>query len=61
MVYYPVPLHKMKVFDGRCMISGSLKGSENAVTEVLSLPMEPLQNGKETKQVIDSIRNYFGK
>ena len=61
MVYYPVPLHKMKVFDGRCKISGSLKGSENAVAEVLSLPMEPLQNGKETKQIIDSIRNHFGK
>lgn len=60
MVYYPVPLQKMKVFEGRCKISGSLKGSENAVTEVLSLPVEPLQNEKETKQVIDCVRKYFG-
>lgn len=60
MVYYPVPLHKMKVFDGGCKISGSLKGSENAVKEVLSLPVEPLQNRKETKHIVDCIKNYFG-
>lgn len=56
MVYYPVPLHKMKVFEGRCKLSGSLKDSENAVTEVLSLPVEPLQTEDITHEVIKSIR-----
>ena len=60
MVYYPVPLHKMKVFEGRCKIVGSLKGSENAVKDVLSLPMEPLSNEKDANYVVDCIRNYFG-
>lgn len=58
MVYYPVPLHKMKVFNGRCKISGSLKGSEKAVTEVLSLPVEPLQQDEITQQIIKSIKEF---
>src|SRR3989337_851291 len=32
MIYYPVPLHKMKVFDKRCKVNGGLKESEKAVT-----------------------------
>ncbi|MCF6159567.1 MAG: DegT/DnrJ/EryC1/StrS family aminotransferase [wastewater metagenome] len=61
MVYYPVPLHKMKVFEGKCKMNGDLKESGQAVNEVLSLPIEPLQNENETKQVIDCINNYFGR
>ena len=56
MDYYPVPLHKMRVFEGRCKISGRLKYSENAVKEVLSLPVEPLQAVEISKQVIKSIK-----
>jgi len=56
MIYYPVPLHKMKVFEGRCKISGSLKGSENAVKEVLSLPVEPLQTNEVTQHITKSIK-----
>jgi len=46
----------MKVFEGKCKISGSLKAAENAVTEVLSLPIEPLQSIEVTKQVTESIK-----
>ncbi|MDN3511632.1 MAG: DegT/DnrJ/EryC1/StrS family aminotransferase [Candidatus Jettenia sp.] len=60
MIYYPVPLHKMKVFDGRCTVNGSLKESDQAVKDVLSLPIEPLQNRKETKHIADCIKNYLG-
>src|SRR3990172_4880302 len=56
MIYYPVPLHKMKVFEGRCKISGSLKGSENAVKEVLSLPVAPLQTNEVTQHITKSIK-----
>lgn len=56
MVYYPVPLHKMKVFEGRMKKAGDLKKSEEASSEVLSLPIEPLLDKKEIDHVIKSLR-----
>jgi len=60
MVYYPVPLHQMKIFQGKdrkgnppCM------NAEKAVREVLSLPVEPLQDEEDTQYVVDCIREYF--
>lgn len=59
MVYYPVPLHKMKVFNGRCKIFDSMSESEKAVKEVLSLPMEPLMREKEVIMVAKTIKSFF--
>lgn len=61
MVYYPVPLHKMKVFDGRFKVEGNLRESERAVREVLSLPIEPLQTDATTEYIVDSVTTYFEK
>ncbi|MBI4682161.1 MAG: DegT/DnrJ/EryC1/StrS family aminotransferase [Nitrospirae bacterium] len=62
MVYYPYPLHKMKVFgNGRSKIYGSLENAEIATQSVLSLPMEPLQSYDETSYVIDCIKAFFVK
>jgi dTDP-4-amino-4,6-dideoxygalactose transaminase len=59
MVYYPTPLHKMKVFqDGRALCSGNLPYSETASQSVLSIPMEPLQKEEETKYVIDCLKAF---
>jgi dTDP-4-amino-4,6-dideoxygalactose transaminase len=60
MVYYPYPLHKMKVFDnGRSRSFGSLENAETATESVLSLPIEPLQSKEDTLYVIDCIKGYF--
>jgi dTDP-4-amino-4,6-dideoxygalactose transaminase len=60
MIYYPHPLHKMKVFgDGRSKSFGSLEHSETATASVLSLPVEPLQSAEDTSYVIDSVKGYF--
>lgn len=61
MVYYPVPLHKMKVFGGRCRVNGDLKESEKSVTEVLSLPMEPLMGHETIMTVVETIRSFVIK
>lgn len=58
MVYYPVPLHKMKVFNGRCKVNGDLKESEKSVTEVLSLPMEPLMGQETIMKVVETIKSF---
>ena len=57
MVYYPVPLHKMKVFsNGRSIIYDDLKNAEEAVKSVLSLPIEPLQQKLITYKIIETIK-----
>ncbi|UCD36127.1 MAG: DegT/DnrJ/EryC1/StrS family aminotransferase [Nitrospiraceae bacterium] len=59
MVYYPYPLHKMKVFrSGRSRMHGSLRHAEEAAGNVLSLPVEPLQKREDTEYVIECIKGY---
>jgi len=60
MVYYPVPLHKMRVFEGRMGCSGDLTNSEQAAKEVLSLPVGPLQQDEDSVFVADRVRRFFG-
>lgn len=54
-VYYPLPLHKMKVFDGRAIIASQLNEAQKASEQVLSLPIEPLLGQKEQGFVCDSL------
>lgn len=61
MVYYPVPLHKMKVFKGRGEIFSVLKESERVVNEVLSLPIEPLYQEETICQVIHAVKGFLNK
>lgn len=60
MVYYPVPLHKMKVFQGKMETFGNLKHSELACSSVLSLPIDPFMK-KETIEKITETIGYFFK
>jgi dTDP-4-amino-4,6-dideoxygalactose transaminase len=55
-VYYSVPLHKMKVFEGRAIIADKLEEAEKASKEVLSLPIEPLLGEEEQTFVCDSLK-----
>ncbi len=60
MVYYPFPLHKMKVFsNGRSKAVETLKNAEQATQSVLSLPIEPLQSEADTAYIIDCLKGYF--
>jgi len=59
MIYYPIPLHQMKVFEGRCVKDGSLNNAETMCGEVLSLPIAPLMSLEETELVVASIREFF--
>ncbi len=61
MVYYPVALHKMRVFSGRARNNGILTNTENAISEVLSLPISPMQKGEDTTVIIESIKNFFDR
>ncbi len=56
MIYYPIPLHKMKVFETRAIIYKDLTESEEAAKEVLSLPIEPLMKMERVMKVIERVR-----
>lgn len=61
MVYYPVALHKMKVFYGKCAVPYMLGESEQAVKEVLSLPVEPFMREEDVRDVGRTIREFFSR
>ncbi len=61
MVYYPVPLHKMKVFEGRMKAFGDLSNSERVAKEVLSLPIGPMQSEEDTMSVAKGVKQFFGR
>ncbi len=56
MVYYPVPLHQMALFDNGDQ-GGRLREAETAAREVLSLPIEPLMGNDEITSVVDAVKN----
>ena len=56
MVYYPYPLHKMKVFINNGMkVYGNLQNSEYTAKNVLSLPIEPLYDEKVVYNVLEGL------
>lgn len=60
VVYYPFPLHKMRVFGGqRSKAAGSLTQAEELCMEALSLPIEPLQKPEETGYIMTAIKAFF--
>ena len=59
MVYYPVPLHKMKVFSGKMKVLDPLNNTIQATQDVCSLPIEPLQENEDTSYIIATIKQFF--
>lgn len=59
MIYYPIPLHKMKVFAEYGQVFGKLNYSEQLAEQVLSLPIEPLMNDEEVQQVIRTVHEFL--
>lgn len=59
MVYYPFPLHKMKVFEGRCEIFENLTYAEQACESVFSLPVEPLMKQEDMLYIAQTVKSFF--
>lgn len=58
-IYYPYPLNKMKLFEGKSKIPFDLKESEKASLEVLSLPIEPLLRDEEILFIVNKIKDFL--
>lgn len=50
-VYYPIPLHKQKVFESLGYSAGSFEVSEQAADRVFSLPMHPYLKVEEIEMI----------
>ena len=58
MVYYPVPLHVMRVFSGRhALADRTCANAEQIALEVLSLPIEPLMKDGVIKTIASNIKS----
>ena len=56
MVYYPFSLHKQALFKKNAIMADYLKNAEYAASNVLSLPIDPLQSEEETNYVVECIQ-----
>jgi len=60
-VYYPVPLHLQKCFEGFGYRRGSLPVTERVCERVLSLPCHPMLHDADLEYVANGIREFYGK
>lgn len=60
MVYYPVCLHEMKLFNNRAIFE-NLSSAERVSRQVISLPIDPLMTEQEQDYVIANIKEFFQK
>ncbi|MGC8928607.1 MAG: DegT/DnrJ/EryC1/StrS family aminotransferase [Myxococcota bacterium] len=58
MIYYPIPLNKMKVFENNAR-AFELRLSEEFSKEVLSLPIGPMQGREVTENIVKKIREIM--
>ena len=61
MIYYPVPLHRLKLYAELDCPAGSLTVSEQAAREVLSLPMYPELTDDQVQTVVDAIVCFYSR
>lgn len=59
MVYYPVPLHRQKAYEGICRTAPSLDVSEAICRQVLSLPVYPEISPDVQETVSSAVRRFF--
>jgi dTDP-4-amino-4,6-dideoxygalactose transaminase len=59
MIYYPLPLHRQKLYDDLGYAEGSLPVSEKAGHEVLSLPMYPELSEQQIQRVVETIGAFL--
>ena len=59
MIYYPVPLHLQKAYEGYGIRKGDLPVTERLMDEVLSLPMSTELDNEQLKHITSTVRSYF--
>lgn len=59
MVYYPVPLHLQKAYEGYGIRRGDLPVTERLMDEVLSLPMSTELGEDQLEHIVSTVKGFF--
>ncbi len=59
MVYYPVPLHLQKAYQGFGSIEGEFPVAESLCKKVISLPIHTEMKPEEQEYIIETIKGFF--
>jgi dTDP-4-amino-4,6-dideoxygalactose transaminase len=59
-VYYPVPLHRMRVFVGRS-VATDCPNAEIACAQVASLPMDPLMKEEAIEKTVTTVKAFSSR
>ena len=59
MIYYPVPLHLQKAYEGYGIRKGDLPVTEELMDEVLSLPMSTELDNEQLTHITATVKSYF--
>ncbi len=57
-IHYPVPVHQQPAYAERLPIHASLRATEVAVAEILSLPIFPELTDEQVNQIIEQVRAW---
>lgn len=61
MIYYPVPLHMQKAYEGYGIRKGDLPITEQLMDEVLSLPMSTELDNEQLDHITTTLRSFFNR
>lgn len=61
MIYYPVPIHLQKAYEGSGVRKGDLPVTEQLMNEVLSLPMSTELDAEQLRHITSTIKGYFSR
>lgn len=59
MVYYPIPIHRQKSYEGSRCAEVVLSVSEKLSVEVLSLPMHTELDEGQLRHIVETIKKFF--
>jgi dTDP-4-amino-4,6-dideoxygalactose transaminase len=57
-IHYPVPIHKQPAYINKLQFAGKLSNTENAATNILSLPMYPSLGENNARCVTEAIKKW---
>ncbi|WP_109700055.1 DegT/DnrJ/EryC1/StrS family aminotransferase [Chitinophaga deserti] len=59
MIYYPVPGHRQKMFDGMTETNQHLPVTDTLTTKVISLPIHTEMDPDQLKHIIESVQSFL--
>ncbi|MEY4876145.1 MAG: hypothetical protein RL708_1294 [Bacteroidota bacterium] len=59
MIYYPIPAHKQKAFEGKYKMVGDLKNTNWLTERVISLPIHTEMEAEQQNYIIEKVLEFY--